>query len=93
MHAGVRRYTGTEVADTLAARRDEVLSVIRGAPGFRAYYLIRTDSETISITVCDDATGVDESNEIARTWLQENMPDLSASPERSAGEVVASTTG
>ena len=94
MYATVRRYDGSEIAEKLGARRSEIEEAIAQAPGFRAYFLVRGESESISITVCDDEAGAAESNRIAASWLSENMADLSAAPPAiSAGEVVASTSG
>ena len=93
MYASVRRYDSSDLADQLGARRSEVEEVIRQAPGFRAYYLIRGESATVTVTVCDDEAGASESNKIAANWLSENMPDVSASPPQiTAGEVVVTTT-
>jgi hypothetical protein len=77
----MRYYAGnTELADQLAARSDEIRSVIGAVSGFRAYYLVRLDDATVSITVCDDEAGTAESTRVAADWLSENMPDISASP-------------
>ncbi len=91
MYATFRWYSNTELADQLAARADEVRSVIGGVHGFRAYYLVRTDSGTVSVTVADDQAGTEESNRVAAGWLRENLPDLATSaPSVSGGEVVVS---
>ena len=90
MYATVRRYVGEAAfADKLAARKDDVLSLITGTPGFRDYYLIRAGDDTISVTVCDDEAGANRTNEAAAKWVGENMPGVSK-PAISAGDVVVS---
>jgi hypothetical protein len=90
MYATVRRYVGNaDLADQLAGRRNEIKALIEDVPGFVAYYLLQADDGTVSITVCQDRSGAEESNSVAANWLKENMPDVAASsPEVSAGEVV-----
>jgi len=91
MHATLRWYSGNQdLADRLAARGDEVRSVIGAVSGVRAYYLIRTGDGTVSVTVADDAGSADESNEVAAAWLKENMPDAASAPQVSMGDVVLS---
>ena len=81
MHATMRYYHGNaDLADQLAARADEIRSVVGSVAGFRAYYLVRLDDATVSITVCDDAAGTEESTRVAAEWIGENMPDLASSP-------------
>lgn len=92
MHATMRYYPGnTELADQLAARADEIRSVIGAVPGFQAYYLVQLDDATVSITICDDKGGTDESTRVAAEWIGENMPELAASPPMvSSGTVTLS---
>ena len=94
MHAVVRRYAGTDLANQLAPRKDEIISLISEAPGFRAYYMIQAGNDSISVTVCDDESGTQRSSELAAGWIRENMPELASSPpEISAGEVAISSMG
>jgi hypothetical protein len=90
MFASIRRYAGdTALADRLVEHEDEVRALISGVPGFRAYYLVRGDDATASITICDDRAGVDESNKVAAGWLRENLPEAAgAPPQVTAGDVV-----
>lgn len=92
MHATMRYYHGnTEIADQLAGREDEVRAVISAVPGFRAYYLVRLDDATVTITVCDDEAGTAESTRVAADWLKENLPDVAGAPPMvSSGTVVFS---
>jgi hypothetical protein len=94
MHATVRLYRGNgDLADRLAARADDVRQVIGGVEGFRAYYMVRGDGATASVTVSDDAAGAERSNQLAAEWLLENMPDAAIEPpEICAGDVVIDMT-
>ena len=93
MHAVIRNYSGTgatELIDLLEQRKDEVESLIRAVAGFVAYTPIRTEGGGISVTVCQDKAGTDESVELARNWIQENAADLdTAAPAVSEGSVIA----
>jgi hypothetical protein len=90
MYATIRRYENNpDLADRLAARSDDIRTLMSAVGGFRAYHLLRSNEGTASITVCDDQAGTDETNRLAASWLQENMPDaVSAAPQVTAGEVV-----
>jgi restriction endonuclease Mrr len=92
MHAVVRNYSGAgakELFDLLEARKGEVESLIRSVTGFVAYSLIRTGEGGISVTVCQDKAGTDESLQVARNWIQENAADLdTAAPSVSEGSVI-----
>ena len=92
MHATMRYYHGnTEIADQLGGREDDVKAVISAVPGFRAYYLVRLDDATVTITVCDDEAGTAESTKVAAEWLRENLPDVAVDPPMvSSGAVVLS---
>ena len=69
MFASIRRYAGdTALADQLMEHEDEVRKLISGVPGYCAYYLVRGEDATTSITICDDRRGADESTRIAAGW-------------------------
>ncbi len=92
MHAIVRNYSGAGASalfDLLEQRLDEVESLIRGVQGFVGYSLIRTDDGGVTVTVCQDKAGTDESMQVARDWIQQNASDLNTSPPAvSEGSVV-----
>lgn len=91
MYATFRWYSDPKLADRLAARADDIRAAISPVAGFRAYYLVRTDKGTVSVTISDDQAGTEESNSVAANWLQENLPDaVSSPPAVSGGEVVIS---
>ena len=78
MYASVRTYAGNQgLADTLAEHENEIRQVIRGINGFKAYYLVKGEDATTSISVFDDRAGAEESNRAAAAaWLADNLPDL-----------------
>jgi hypothetical protein len=91
MYASIRSYGDRSLAAALAARADEIRAVIGDVPGFRAYYLVEAGDGTVSVTVCDDQAGAEESNRVAADWLRSNMPELGgAAPTVSAGAVLIS---
>jgi len=91
MYAVVRSYAGTgakELFDLLEERKNDVESLIRSVNGFVSYSLIRTNDGGITVTVCNDKSGTDESIERAREWVQDNASDLGvAPPSISEGQV------
>ncbi len=83
MHAAIRSYSGSgakELFDLLEERKEDVENVMRAVPGFVAYSLIRTDDGGVSVTVCQDKAGADESVQVARNWVKQNASDLSPTP-------------
>ena len=91
MHVTIRAYQGnTELADALAAREDDLKDVIGGIDGFRAYYLVRIAEGTATVSVFDTKEGAEASTAAAAAWLQENLPDMQATPYVTAGEALVS---
>ncbi|OYD83624.1 hypothetical protein CHT98_14100 (plasmid) [Azospirillum brasilense] len=91
MHAMIRSYSGKggkELADFLVQRQAEVKAVIGGVQGLVSYDIIRTGEGCMTITVCNDKAGTDESLAKARTWLKENASHIEgAMPQVSEGNV------
>jgi hypothetical protein len=88
MYASIRRYEGNQaLVDALLPHEGEVLRILREIAGFRAYYLVRTADGAVSVTVCDDQAGAEESNRAAAEWVRANVPEAASSPTVSAGEV------
>ncbi len=92
MHAVIRTYSGQgakELFDLLEKRKSEVESLIRSVKGFVSYSLIRTDDGGVSITVCQDKAGTDDSIQKAKDWMGKNASDIGASaPKVSEGPVI-----
>ena len=83
MYAVVRTYSGPaakELVELLEQRKAEVDDLIRPISGFVSYLLIRTDDGGVTVTVCEDKTGTDESIQVARDWIQANASDLGVNP-------------
>ena len=81
MHTVVRHYQGAAaLMDELGKRSADVEELIRGIPGFVAYYLVKTADGGYSVSVFEDSAGTDESNRRAATYLKENLSSLAISP-------------
>jgi hypothetical protein len=79
MHAVIRTFAGhaaKQLFDVLEARKQEVETLIRQVKGFVCYSLIRTTEGGVSVTVCEDKAGTDQSSQIARDWIGKNAADL-----------------
>ena len=92
MHAVIRTYSGKgakELFDLLEKRKMDVESLIRSVKGFVNYSLIRTDDGGISVTVCQNKTGADESVKKAKEWIGKNASNIGAgAPKVSEGPVI-----
>ena len=87
--ASIRKYNGSPLlTDELVKREDDIKSVLRPVRGFHAYYLLKTSDGPVSMTVCEDRIGAEESNQVAATWLKDKLPTFATRPpEIWAGEV------
>ena len=75
MHAVVRSYSGdgaAELFDLIEQRNADVRTLIEGVPGFISYTAVRTPDGGVTMTVCEDKTGTDESSKRAAAWVKEN---------------------
>jgi hypothetical protein len=71
----------------LERRHDEVEQVIRTVPGLVSYAAIRTGDGGITVTVCQDKAGTDESVRLAADWVRQNTSTSAGAPEISEGSV------
>lgn len=79
MHTVIRGYSGSGAValfDLLEDRQQEVEGLIRAVNGFVSYSLFRTADGGVSVTVCQDKAGTDESLKLAREWIQEHGANL-----------------
>jgi hypothetical protein len=83
MYAVVRNYSGAgakELFELLDERKSEVETPLRAVEGFVSYTLIRTNDGGVSVTVCHDQDGTDESSQVAREWIKANAAGLNTDP-------------
>ncbi|NEX60995.1 hypothetical protein [Noviherbaspirillum galbum] len=92
MHAVIRTYSGAgapQLFDILESRKSDVQSTLQKVSGIVSYTLIRTGEGGVSITVCNDKAGADESLRVARDWIKNNASSVNASaPDVAEGSVV-----
>lgn len=83
MYAVIRTYLGTgakQLFDVLEQRNADVEAALRNVPGLVSYTLLNTGDGGISVTVCTDKAGTDESSKVARDWIQKNASNIQAKP-------------
>lgn len=87
MHAVVRTYSGAaarQLFDILEERKADVQATLQKVPGMVSYTLLRQGDGGMSVTVCKDKAGTDESLRVAREWISKNAANISASPPQVA---------
>jgi hypothetical protein len=96
MYAVVRTYSGqgaTELFDLLGQREDDVRELISGVPGFVTYAAVRSGDGGVTVTVCEDKAGTDESSQRAAAWVKENVSGSADPPAITEGETVLQFNG
>ena len=89
MYVTIRSYAGHDLADALVANESVVKEVIGAVEGVNAYYLVRTEDGTVSVTVCDNQAAAEETNRAAADWVRENLGGPpGGAVQISGGEVV-----
>lgn len=91
MYAVVRSYSGqgtSELFDQLEQKNDEVRDLIGGVPGFVSYTAFRSSDGGLTITVCQDKAGTDESSRRAAEWVKENIGATTDPPAITEGSTV-----
>jgi hypothetical protein len=73
MYVVIRRYRAApELMDLLESSQAEIERLVRDVRGFIDYYLVRTADGGVSVTVCEDRRGAEESNLLAADWITEH---------------------
>jgi hypothetical protein len=91
MYAVVRTYSGqgaSELLDVLGQREADVKALIGGVPGFVSYAAVRGGDGGVTVTVCEDKAGTDESSRRAAEWVKENVSATVDPPAITEGETV-----
>jgi hypothetical protein len=92
MYVVVRSYSGpgaSELFDLLGQREQDVKDLIGGVPGFVTYAAFRSGGDSgMTVTVCQDKAGTDESSRRAAEWVKENVSATGAPPVITEGSTV-----
>jgi hypothetical protein len=91
MYVVVRSYSGqgaSELFDLLGQREEDVKALISGVPGFVRYAAFRSGDGGMTVTICEDNAGTDESSRRAAEWVQENVSTPGDPPVITEGSTV-----
>ena len=92
MHAVIRTYSGKgakELFDVLEHHKADVETVMRPVKGFVSYTAARIGDGGVTVTVCQDKAGTDESVAKARDWVAKNAASAgAAAPKIAEGPVL-----
>jgi len=91
MHVVVRSYSGhgaSELFDLLGQREEDVKTLIGGVPGFVSYAAFASGDGGMTVTVCEDKAGTDESSRRAAEWVRENLSTSGNPPAITEGSTV-----
>ena len=91
MYAVVRTYSGqgaSELFDLLGQREEDVKALLTGVPGFVNYAALREGDGGVTVTVCEDKAGTDESSRRAAEWVKENVSETANPPTITEGDTV-----
>lgn len=88
MYAVTRRYTGAAtLIQALDRAPQDVERLMTAVPGFVAYHAIRAGDTLVTVSICQDRAGTDETTRRAAEWVRDNLPAGSVgAPEVTAGE-------
>lgn len=80
-HCVVRVYNNSgPLISAVRERESEVREIMTGTPGFVSWAIIDTGKGALSITVCDDKVGTDDSSARAAAWIKANLRDAKIDP-------------
>ena len=91
MYAVVRTYSGpgaSEIFDVIEQREEDVKALITGVPGFINYAAVRSGDGGVTVTVCEDQAGTDESSRRAAEWVKQNVSATANPPAITEGNTV-----
>jgi hypothetical protein len=91
MYVVVRSYSGqgaSELFDLLGQREEDVKELIGGVPGFARYAAFRSGDGGMTVTICEDKEGTDESSKRAAGWVKENVTGTVDPPTITEGSTV-----
>ncbi|KQV28563.1 hypothetical protein ASC97_07155 [Rhizobium sp. Root1203] len=98
MDVVVRTYSGKgskELFSLLEMHKADVEKLMRAVTGFESYTLARSSESDggLSMTVCRDKAGIEESVRLAKDWLSKNAANISMdAPKVSMGTIIIQAT-
>ena len=98
MDVVVRTYTGKGAKELFALmeqHKADVEKLMRSVKGFESYTLARSSGGEggMSMTVCQDKAGTEESVRVAKEWIAKNARNISVdAPKVSTGSIVIHAT-
>ncbi len=57
----------------MSRREEDVKALISEVPGFVSYAAFRSGGDGVTVTVCQDKAGTDESSRRAAEWVKDNV--------------------
>jgi hypothetical protein len=91
MRAVIRTYSGPgakKLFVELEKNKAKIETLIKPVKGLVSYSLVSTGDGGMSVTVCKDQKGIDDSTRIAGEWIKENLPSVATKPSITEGAVV-----
>jgi hypothetical protein len=91
MYVVVRSYSeqgASALFDVLSQRGEDVKALIGGVPGFVSYTAFRSGGGGMTVTVCEDKAGTDQSSRRAAEWVKENISTTVDPPAITEGSTV-----
>jgi hypothetical protein len=91
MYVVVRGYSeqgASALFDLLGQREEDVKALISGVPGFVSYAAFRSGDGGMTVTICQDKAGTDESSRRAAEWVRENVSTTVDPPAVTQGSTV-----
>jgi hypothetical protein len=91
MYVVVRSYSeqgASALFDLLGEREEDVKTLIGGVPGFVSYAAFRSGDGGMTVTICQDKAGTDESSRRAAEWVKENVSATADPPAITEGDTV-----
>ena len=95
MRAVIRTYSGPgakKLFAELEKNKAKVETLIKPVKGLVSYSLVSTGDGGMSVTVCKDQKGIDESTRVAAEWIKENLTSVATKPSITEGTVVVHLT-
>jgi hypothetical protein len=75
MYVVVRRYeNAVALHEAMQRGPQEIERLLSSVPGFVSYHGLRDGNTVVTVSVCQDRAGVDETTRRAAEWVREHVP-------------------